>query len=102
MADRRHCRYARTMSLRFRVALLALAFATSIPSCAYPSDAADDPLRHAREVLKRAYDQAQTSVSSAEVPGDEGLRTYPLFAYLQAARIRRALTSAGSELSSAD
>ena len=90
------------MPFRFRFALLALAFAASIPSCAYPSDATDDPLRHAREVFKRAYDQAQTATSPAQSPDDEGLRTYPLYPYLQAARIRRALASAGSELGSAD
>src|SRR4051812_42025218 len=94
MADRGCCRYPGDMPFRFRITLLALAFAASIPSCAYPSDAAEDPLRHAREVFLRAYDQAQISVSDAQVPDDEGLRTYPLYPYLQAARIRRALASA--------
>jgi soluble lytic murein transglycosylase len=102
MADRRSCRYPRAMPFRFRIALLALAFATSVPSCAYPSDSPDDPLRHAREVFKRAYDQAQTSLADSPTPDDEGLRTYPLYSYLQAARIRRTLASAGSELTSAD
>jgi soluble lytic murein transglycosylase len=101
MADRRFSRYPRIMPFRFRVAVLALAFATSLPSCAYPSDAADDPLRHPREVFKRAYDQAQ-AVGDPQTPDEEGLRTYPLYPYLQAARIRRALASAGHELTSVD
>jgi soluble lytic murein transglycosylase len=90
------------MYSRVRTVLFAIAIATAIPSCAYPSDAPQDPLRHAREVFKRAYDQAQSTGREPQTPDDEGLRTYPLYSYLQAARIRRALSSASTQLSSAD
>lgn len=90
------------MTFRCRLFALIFACAASLPSCAYPSEAADDPLRHAREVFKRAYDQVQSSAAESQTPDNELLRTYPLYPYLQAARIRRALNSAGAELSSAD
>ncbi len=51
-----------------------------------------DPLEQAREAFQRAYEQVDTA-SEAQRPDPEELRTYLLYPYLQAARIRRALAS---------
>lgn len=54
----------------------------------------------ARELFKRAYAHAAVGPPIAADP--ELLRQYPLYPYLQAERIRRALASAGPELAPAD
>lgn len=60
-----------------------------------------DPFKHAREAFSRAYAQVD-AVSSEQRPDSEALRTYPLYPYLQAARIRRALASVSEATASVD
>jgi soluble lytic murein transglycosylase len=67
----------------------------------------DDPLRHSRELFKKAYQQVDSSGALPQSTDSEALRVYPLYPYLQAARIRRALanleeTAASAELSPID
>ncbi|MET0534551.1 MAG: transglycosylase SLT domain-containing protein [Steroidobacter sp.] len=62
--------------------------------------AAGDPLKNTREAFKDAYANV---ASIAEQPKDsEALRNYPLYPYLQAARIKRALEVSTNELGEAD
>ena len=61
---------------------------------------AADPFKKERSVFQRAYEQVDAA--EPQRPDSEALRTYPLYPYLQAARIRRALADAGDELSSVD
>ncbi|HWK48439.1 MAG TPA: hypothetical protein VNR40_01070, partial [Steroidobacter sp.] len=64
--------------------------------------AAKDPFKHAREVFKEAYTQATTQPAD-DKKDSEALRNYPLYPYLQAARIKRALTQqTGNELGPVD
>ena len=50
-----------------------------------------DSFARAREAFKRAYEQVDATTHDPQPPDSEALRTYPLYPYLQAARIRRAL-----------
>lgn len=102
------CHYPASMN-RFRLTkswLLALAL-LSLGSG--PALAAKDPFKRTREVFKEAYETATTTPRGATEEGaandkadSEALRTYPLYPYLQAARIKRALDSATNELGTAD
>lgn len=80
------------MILRW-LSLLAL-----VPVCV---PAADDPFTEQRLLFRQAYDLAEIG-SGEPRPDSEALRTYPLYPYLQAARIRRALASAGDLPAAAD
>lgn len=63
--------------------------------------AAHDPYEKVRETFQQAY--ADVDDPTAKRHSDsESLRSYPLYPYLQAARIRRALTDAGEEIGSVD
>lgn len=65
------------------------------------SAAAHDPYEKVREAFRQAYEQVD--LPNAKPRSDsETLRTYPLYPYLQAARIRRALADAGADLGSVD
>jgi soluble lytic murein transglycosylase len=80
--------------LKFCLPLLAL-----LPlACA----AASDPLKHTREAFKDAYAKVATVPLDQQGKDSEGLRRYPLYAYLQAARIKRALAESGNDLGPAD
>lgn len=78
---------------------------TTIAAClvlvALNSNAATDAYRAARTEFQRAYAQAQLTAAPRE-PDSDALRAYPLYSYVQAARIRTALQDAGAELSDAD
>jgi soluble lytic murein transglycosylase len=50
-----------------------------------------DPFEQEREAFRRAYEQVDAATRESRPPDTEALRTYPLYPYLQAARIRRAL-----------
>ena len=62
---------------------------------------AHDPFEKARETFRQAYEQVDDPAAKRH-PDSEALRAYPLYPYLQAARIRRALADAGQELGSVD
>src|SRR5262245_56023913 len=63
--------------------------------------AAHDRYEKVREAFQQAYEQVD--LPNAKPRSDsEALRNYPLYPYLQAARIRRALADAGDELGSVD
>lgn len=66
-----------------------------------PAVAATDPFKSTREVFKEAYAKA-TMQPTDEKDDSEALRTYPLYSYLQSARIKRALIDAGNDLGTAD
>lgn len=81
------------------LALLACALLLSLPRA--QGAAAHDPYEKVRETFRQAY--AQVDAPTAKRSADSGaLRDYPLYPYLQAARIRRALADAGDELGSID
>ncbi len=63
--------------------------------------AAHDPYEKVREAFRRAYEQVDAPAAKPH-PDSEALRNYPLYPYLQAARIRRALADAGADLGSVD
>jgi soluble lytic murein transglycosylase len=54
----------------------------------------EDTYKHAREQFLQAYSQAATIGGEPQKPDSEELRNYPLYPYLQAARIKRALLEA--------
>lgn len=62
----------------------------------------DDPLRNTRESFLKAYAQVDATSGEPQRPDSEALRGYPLYPYLQAARIRRALADAVGPLGSVD
>lgn len=84
-------RFPRLTSLLPLLALLPLA-------CA----AASDPFKHTREAFKDAYAKVATTPLDQQGKDGEGLRRYPLYAYLQAARIKRALAESTNDLGAAD
>lgn len=100
MASRAICHYSACMN-RFQLtkfgwlALAALSFGSG------PALAAKDPFKNTREVFEEAYTSA-TTLPTDEKEDSEALRTYPLYSYLQAARIKRALVDATNELGTAD
>jgi soluble lytic murein transglycosylase len=62
---------------------------------------ARDPFAKVRETFRKAYEQVDDPTAKRH-PDSEALRSYPLYPYLQAARIRRALADAGDQLGSVD
>ncbi|HKU13043.1 MAG TPA: transglycosylase SLT domain-containing protein [Steroidobacteraceae bacterium] len=63
--------------------------------------ATHDPYEKVRETFQQAYEQVDAPAAKPH-PDSEALRMYPLYPYLQAARIRRALADAGDTLGSVD
>ncbi|HEY5808091.1 MAG TPA: transglycosylase SLT domain-containing protein [Povalibacter sp.] len=63
-------------------------FTTTVP-------AAEDPFETTRTSFVAAYARATSPAAQADEADSEDLRTYPLYPYLQSARIRRALDNAG-------
>jgi soluble lytic murein transglycosylase len=64
--------------------------------------AASDPYKHTREVFKDAYAKVATTPAGQQAKDSEGLRNYPLYPYLQSARIKRALAESSNDLGAAD
>lgn len=79
----------------------ALLACTLLASPGARGAAAHDAYEKVRETFRRAYEQVDAPAEKPH-PDSEALRNYPLYPYLQAARIRRALTDAGEELGSVD
>lgn len=75
--------------------------AVLLPVGGGPALAAKDPYKHARQAFKETYVTAAT-LPADEKTDSEALRNYPLYPYLQAARIKRALGQATNELGTAD
>lgn len=84
-------RFPRLQSFLPLLALLPLACAS-----------ASDRFKHTREVFKDAYAKVTTTPLEQQDKDSEGLRNYPLYAYLQAARIKRALAESPNDLGAAD
>ena len=80
--------------------LTLLACVLLVPSSVRGADA-HDPFENVRETFRKAYEQVDDPAAKRR-PDSEALRDYPLYPYLQAARIRRALADAGEELGSVD
>jgi soluble lytic murein transglycosylase len=81
-------------------ALIRLLALVLLPIGATFASSADDPFKEARRAFERAY--AQVEKGEPQRPDSEELRTYPLYPYLQAARVQRALAGASGELGPAD
>lgn len=64
--------------------------------------AAKDPYKHTREVFKDTYAKVATTPLAQQDKDSEGLRKYPLYPYVQAARIKRALAESTNDLGAAD
>jgi soluble lytic murein transglycosylase len=64
--------------------------------------AKEDPFAEQRQLFKDAYALVERGQVEPARPDSEELRTYPLYPYLQAARIKRALAGAGDSLTAAD
>jgi len=88
-------RFISIPSRRCAGALLALLWSVT------PAHSADDPYKDTRSVFLRAYARASDG-ASAEQADSEELRTYPLYSYLQAARLKRSFLNAGAALESVD
>ena len=82
-------------SLRYVFALI-LSFAAANAS------AEQDVYERTRAQFVRAYAQATGGAAQPREPDSEALRAYPLYPYLQAARIRAALAHAEADLTPAD
>lgn len=67
-----------------------------------PGAQAQDALASARKQFVDAYAAVQPGPQAAELPGDGDLRNYPLYPYLQAARLQRALAAATAAEDPAD
>lgn len=52
---------------------------------------AEDPYKASRDAFQRAYENVESGAADLPEADNEGLRNYPLYPYLQAARLRRAL-----------
>lgn len=81
-------------------------FAATVLACALllscaDAAAASDPYEKVRATFRQAYEQVDAPAPKPH-PDSEALRMYPLYPYLQAARIRRALADAGDTLGSVD
>jgi len=63
---------------------------------ALPGAQAQDALATSRKQFLDAYAAVQSGPQSQVQPGDDALRSYPLYPYLQASRLRQALTAAVS------
>jgi soluble lytic murein transglycosylase len=72
--------------------LFLLAFVAA-PAMSQSRDAADDPYRAERAEFARAYASVEDGTDTNS-PASDALRTYPLFPYLQAARLRRSVIDA--------
>ena len=71
-----------------RPVIALLACSLLLPLTGARGAAAHDPYEKVREAFRQAYEQVDTP--AAKRPHDsEALRSYPLYPYLQAARIRR-------------
>ena len=66
------------------------------------ASAASDPYASVRSEFKRAFAQASASNASVQHADSDALRAYPLYSYVQAARIRSSLVSAGPEIGPSD
>lgn len=100
MASRAICHYSGAMNdfqhmKSWLLALSLLSFGNSVAL------ASADPFKNTRQVFKEAY-AAATTLATDEKADSEALRRYPLYPYLQAARIKRALGQATNELGTAD
>lgn len=87
------------MNRFLHVNLLALAL---LPLGCGSAVGATDPFKHTREAFKEAYAEVATAPSEEQPKDSEALRSYPLYSYLQAARIKRALGETTNELGTAD
>jgi soluble lytic murein transglycosylase len=63
---------------------------------------AADSFKNTRAAFKEAYARVAASPVTEQPNDSEALRTYPLYSYLQAARIKRALAQAPNEFDAAD
>jgi soluble lytic murein transglycosylase len=70
----------------FRISLLLSALVLGATA-----HGAEDPYKAAREAFQRAYERVDSGAADLPDADTEGLRSYPLYPYLQAARLRRAL-----------
>lgn len=80
---------------------IALLACVVLPLGGAQGAAAQDPYEKVRERFRQAYEDVDAPTATRRSDGD-ALRNYPLYPYLQAARIRRALADAGNELGSVD
>src|SRR5262249_50378439 len=101
MASSSYCRYARKMLIVHARRFLLLSCVV-LPFTGAVAASKSDPFKDARREFQEAYAQVDVAPTSPQRPDSETLRTYPLYPYLQAARIRRALASGNSELASVD
>lgn len=82
---------------------LALALAPALLPLGCASAAAGgDSFKNTREAFKQAYARVGTAPLADPANDSEALRTYPLYSYLQAARIKRLLAETTSALGVAD
>jgi soluble lytic murein transglycosylase len=86
---------------RIAPAVLILLACALLTPFSVRSAEARDPFEKVRETFRKAYEQVDDPTAKRR-PDSEPLRNYPLYPYLQAARIRRALADAGAELGSVD
>lgn len=86
---------------RIAPTVLTLLACALLTSPGVRSAEAGDPFEKVRETFRRAYEQVDDPTAKRH-SDSEALRNYPLYPYLQAARIRRALADAGDELGSVD
>jgi soluble lytic murein transglycosylase len=90
------------MDLRRPVSIaIALLGCALLPLSGARGAANDDPYEKVRATFQQAYADVDDPAAKRR-PDSAALRSYPLYPYLQAARIRRALADAGDEIGSVD
>jgi soluble lytic murein transglycosylase len=88
--------------IRLRPLLTGLLLASLLNAAASPALASSDAYRAVRAEFQRAYAQAAVAEETPRRADSDALRDYPLYPYLQAARIRRSLEQSGPDLGAAD
>ena len=99
MAIDDHCQYLAPMHFRHLTCSL-LVLAVLPLGCATAANV--DPFKKTREAFKQAYERVATAPAEERPDDSEALRKYPLYPYLQAARIKRSLEHAPIDFGVAD
>jgi len=71
-------------------------------ACTPPAFGAEDSFQEVRATFVRALTQVQASSAASDPSDSEALRNYPLYPYLQAARLRKALDGPTATLGAVD
>lgn len=84
------------------ISLYRAALLLTLVMLGFRAHAADDPYKEAREAFTRAYGSVESGEIYVADEDSGALRNYPLYPYLQAARMRRAVADGADAIESVD